>query len=99
MTICGGQRDAPRTTIPKTNFRRDAGPSTALAGYAALVDGRPDDRVLMLWACKACFRLWAVAGIPVPHWLRNVTSRRCAPNLELRTEPHGRLETMSRADE
>ena len=35
MTICGGQRDAPRNTIPKTNFRRDAGPSTALAGYAA----------------------------------------------------------------
>ncbi len=33
MTICGGQRDAPRNTIPKTSFRRDAGPSTALAGY------------------------------------------------------------------
>jgi hypothetical protein len=33
MTICGGQRDAPRNTIPRTNFRRDAGPSTALAGY------------------------------------------------------------------
>src|ERR1700722_10057691 len=29
MTICGGQRDAPRNTIPRTNFRRDAGPSTA----------------------------------------------------------------------
>ncbi len=34
MTICGGQRDAPRNIIPRTNFRRDAGPSTALAGYA-----------------------------------------------------------------
>jgi hypothetical protein len=33
MTICGGQRDALRNTIPTTNFRRDAGPSTALAGY------------------------------------------------------------------
>ena len=40
MTICGGQRDAPRDTIPRTNFRRDAGPSTALAGYAT----RPDRR-------------------------------------------------------
>ena len=35
MTICGGQRDAPRNIIPRTDFRRDAGPSTALAGYAA----------------------------------------------------------------
>ena len=33
MPICGGQRDAPRDTIPRTNFERDAGPSTALAGY------------------------------------------------------------------
>ena len=42
MTICGGQRDAPRDTIPKTNFRRDAGPSTALAGYpASRIDRKP----------------------------------------------------------
>jgi len=40
MTFCGGQRDAPRNTIPRTNFRRDAGPSTALAGYAATDGGR-----------------------------------------------------------
>src|SRR3954463_14397732 len=33
MTICGGQRDGPRDTIPRTNFARAAGPSTALAGY------------------------------------------------------------------
>jgi hypothetical protein len=33
MTISGGQRDAPGNTIPKTNFRRDAGPSTALAAH------------------------------------------------------------------
>ena len=33
MTLCGGSRDAPRDTIPKTNIGRDAGPSTALAGY------------------------------------------------------------------
>ena len=35
MPFCGGQRDAPRNTIPKTTIRRDAGPSTALAGYMA----------------------------------------------------------------
>jgi hypothetical protein len=34
MTICGGQRDAPRDSIPKANFPRDAGPST-VAGAAA----------------------------------------------------------------
>jgi hypothetical protein len=33
MTFRGGQRDAPGDTIAKTNFRRDAGPSTALADY------------------------------------------------------------------
>ena len=39
MTICGGQRDAPRDTILKTTFLRDAGPSTALAGYAPVLGG------------------------------------------------------------
>ena len=37
MTICGGQRDAPRNTIPRTSFRRDAGPSIAAAGSPAVV--------------------------------------------------------------
>jgi hypothetical protein len=42
MTIYGGQRDAPMDTVPKTNFQRDAGPSTALAGYVpALSPGQP----------------------------------------------------------
>ena len=44
MTICGGQRDALRNTIPKTNFRRDAGPSTALAGYPPVGGRRVSDQ-------------------------------------------------------
>jgi hypothetical protein len=29
MTFCGGQRDAPGNVQLRTNYRRDAGPSTA----------------------------------------------------------------------
>jgi hypothetical protein len=50
MTICGGQRDAPRNIIPKTTFRRDAGPSTALAGYTAA------------WLAAGYLRLMVTAG-------------------------------------
>ena len=39
MTICGGQRDAPRIAITGY-YSRDAGPSTASAGYASPVSGR-----------------------------------------------------------
>ena len=35
MTFCGGQRDALTTARIKENTIRDAGPSTATAGYTA----------------------------------------------------------------
>jgi hypothetical protein len=37
MTFCGGQRDALTTARLKENTIRDAGPSTAMDGYAATV--------------------------------------------------------------
>jgi hypothetical protein len=33
-TFCGGQRDAPEERGIRISYRRDAGPSTATAGYA-----------------------------------------------------------------
>ncbi len=44
MTFRGGQRDAPRNTIPKTVSRRSAGPFTALVSYATVPDRRKSGR-------------------------------------------------------
>jgi hypothetical protein len=68
MTICGGQRDAPGDIIPKTNFRRDAGPSTALAGYAASPGLREtlDYLQIVVVACEvhpAATRYWRAINL------------------------------------